>query len=142
MGASSERPWIFNQWVPQLVMAEAHEWWGLSGVAWLTSVAVVLSLGVSGGCCRRRAGLLVTAFVMALTFIGMSASLSPRPQLVTFALTVVVTGAWLDTIKDGRPRWWLVPLSWLWACSHGLWFIGPVIGASSSWGWHWLASST
>ena len=130
LGASSELPWIFNQWLPQVVMAKAHEWWGLPGVAWLTSAAVTIILSAIWWVCRRRAGLLITAFVMAMSFIAMSASLSPRPQLVTFALTVVVTGAWLDTIEDGRPRWWLVPLSWVWACSHGLWFMGPVVGGT------------
>jgi hypothetical protein len=47
---------------------------------------------------------------------------------VTFALAAVTTSAWLLTREDRRPRWWLVPLSWLWACSHGMWFVGPVIG--------------
>lgn len=128
LSASSEMPWISNQWLPQLIMAKAYEWWGLPGVAWLTSVGVVLVLVAIWLVCRRRAGLLITALVMAMAFVGMSASLSPRPQLLTFTLTVVVTGAWLDTIEDGRARWWLIPLSWLWSCSHGLWFIGPAVG--------------
>jgi hypothetical protein len=58
----------------------------------------------------------------------MSATLSPRPQLVSFALVLVFVDAWLQTARDLRPRWWLVALTWVWACSHGMWFVGPVIG--------------
>ena len=58
----------------------------------------------------------------------MSGSLSLRPHLVSFALVAVTTGAWLATRRDGRARWWLVPMTWVWACSHGMWFVGVAIG--------------
>ena len=29
---------------------------------------------------------------------------------------------------DLRPRWWLVPLTWVWAAVHGMWPIGVLIG--------------
>jgi len=59
----------------------------------------------------------------------MSATLTPRPQLVSFILLLMVTSAWLRTTRDLRPRWWLIPVSWLWASSHGMWFSGVVVGA-------------
>ena len=52
----------------------------------------------------------------------------PRPQLVSIALAAVVTAAWLCSARDLRARWWLVPVTWVWACSHGLWFVGPLVG--------------
>jgi hypothetical protein len=30
---------------------------------------------------------------------------------------------------DRQPRWWLVGVFWLWACSHGLWIFGIGVGA-------------
>ena len=30
--------------------------------------------------------------------------------------------------RRGRTPWWLVGLSWVWACCHGLWFLGPLVG--------------
>lgn len=127
-GAAAEKQWILNQWLPQLLMHWADQTFGPAGVSWLLSLATAVLLLVLWVACRRRASALVTAMVMAAAVLTMSASLSPRPQLVTFILTVVVTDAWLRTALDHRPRWWLVPLSWVWACSHGMWFLGAAVG--------------
>ncbi|GAA1992119.1 hypothetical protein GCM10009817_37840 [Terrabacter lapilli] len=127
-GAATERVWILNQWLPELVMHWVHAAYGLSGVAFLLCLGSLLVGFSVYASCRRRAAALPTAFLLALVFIALSGSLSPRPQLVTFALTAVTTSAWLLTRQDGRARWWLVPVTWLWACSHGMWFVGPVVG--------------
>jgi hypothetical protein len=128
-GASTDKQWILNQWLPEVLMHWADAAYGLPGVAWLLclgSLLVGLSVLIA---CRRRSAPLVSALVLALAFVALSGSLSPRPQLVTFALATVTTSAWLLTRSDGRRRWWLVPMTWLWACSHGMWFVGPVIGS-------------
>ncbi len=128
-GAGAQRPWILNQWLPEILFHWADAWFGLPGVAWLLCLAVALVGGAVWVACRRRASPLVTALVLALTFVALSGSLSPRPQLVTFALAALAVDAWLRTSSDRRLRWWLVPVTWLWACSHGMWFIGPALGA-------------
>ena len=128
LGAATEKVWILNQWLPEVLMHWAHTAYGLPGVAWLLCLTSLL-VGVSVyAACRRRSSALVTALVLAVAFVALSGSLSPRPQLVTFALAAITTSTWLLTREDGRARWWLVPLTWLWACSHGMWFVGPVIG--------------
>lgn len=127
-GAATERMWILNQWLPEVLMHWAHAAYGLPGIAFLLcagSLLVGLSVYAS---CRCRADSLPTALVLVLVFVALSGSLSPRPQLATFALTALTVGAWLRTREDGRARWWLVPVTWLWACSHGMWFMGPVLG--------------
>jgi hypothetical protein len=43
---------------------------------------------------------------------------------------MVTVIAWWRTASDLRSRWWLVPLTWVWACMHGFWLFGPVIGAA------------
>ena len=127
-GAATEKVWILNQWLPEVLMNWAHTAYGLPGVAWLLCLGSLLVGLAVYAACRRRASALVSALVLAVTFVALSGSLSPRPQLVTFALAAVTTSTWLLTREDGRARWWLVPLTWLWACSHGMWFIGPVLG--------------
>ena len=47
-----------------------------------------------------------------------------RPQVISYLLVAVTVGAWLRTRDDGRLRWWLVPLAWVWAMLHGMWPIG------------------
>ncbi len=126
---SSENLWVLHEWLPQLALSGAHQVFGLAGVAWLHSLAVAVLAVTLWLACRRRASLLLSAVIMALAALAMGASLSPRPHLVTFVLTVVTVDTWLTMARDGRPRWWLVPLTWVWACSHGMWFIGPLIGA-------------
>lgn len=124
----STRTWTLHEWLPELALSVVHQFFGLVGVAWL------LPLGVAGVtvavlfACRERASLLVSAFILILAIVAMSGSLSLRPQLVTFALTAVTITAWNRSSNDGRPRWWLIPMTWLWACSHGMWFIGILIG--------------
>ncbi len=126
----STQPWRLHEWLPELVMSLFQQWLALPGVAWL------LPLGVAGiglalwRATRRRGSLLVSAAVTAVSLAAMSQSLSLRPHLVTFALTVVTTGAWLRTWQDRRARWWLIPLTWVWACSHGMWFMGVLVGAA------------
>ena len=127
-GAATEKVWILNQWLPEVLMYWAHAAYGLPGVVWLLCFGSLLVGLAVYAACRRRASALVSALVLAVTFVALSGSLSPRPQLVTFALAAITTSAWLTTREDGRARWWLVPMTWLWACSHGMWFIGPVIG--------------
>ena len=127
-GAATEKVWILNQWLPEVLMHWAHAAYGLPGVAWLLCLGSFL-VGLSVyAACRRRSSALVTALVLAVSFIALSGSLSPRPQLVTFALAAVTTSTWLLTREDRRVRWWLVPLTWVWACSHGMWFVGPALG--------------
>jgi len=48
--------------------------------------------------------------------------------VLSLLLVAVTTAAWLGTARDGRLRWWLVPLSWVWATAHGLWSAGALIG--------------
>jgi hypothetical protein len=77
----------------------------------------------------RQAADTVPAIMAALAgLIGTGGSLSERPQLVSFVLLAVTVGAWWKTAHDLKPRWWLAPMTFLWACSHGLWGVGVIVG--------------
>ena len=74
-------------------------------------------------------GVLPSSATTVLTLLASSAGLNPRPQLVGFLLFAITVLAWREMVRDQRPRWWLVPLFWLWACSHGLWTFGLAVSA-------------
>ena len=120
--------WVTTQWLPEVVASRFEHLFGLRGVVWLTSAGFVLIAAVLYLACRSEADVLAAAVATLVAFLGMSATLTPRPQLASFILLLIVTSTWLQTAKDLRPRWWLIPVSWLWACSHGMWFSGIVVG--------------
>ncbi|MGA8979847.1 MAG: hypothetical protein WB473_12125, partial [Pedococcus sp.] len=124
-------PWVLNQWLPELGMAFANHLGGLAAVTWVAHaarVAVALMIFVA---CRSVAGPLAAAVVAGAAVLGTADSLSPRPQLVGFVLLGLVVVAWLRTTADGRVRWWLVGVMWLWACSHGTWVAGVSVGGAT-----------
>jgi len=121
-------PWVTTQWLPEVVASRVEHFFGLPGVVWLFCAGLVGITAVLYLVCRREADALAAAVVTIVAFLAMSATLTPRPQLVSFILLLIVTSTWLRSARDLRPRWWLIPVSWLWACSHGMWFSGIAVG--------------
>jgi hypothetical protein len=120
--------WVPTQWSTEVVASQVEAWFGLPGVAWLFGalyLALVLTTYVS---CRRLGGRLGSAAATALVVLGCAPVLSARPQIVSLVLLTVTVAAWLRTADDGRPRWWLVPTTWVWATAHGLWSAGVLLG--------------
>ncbi|MBE3074835.1 MAG: hypothetical protein IMZ75_07800 [Actinobacteria bacterium] len=118
-----------TQWLPEVVASRVEHLFGLPGVVWLFCAGLVLITAVLYLVCRGEADTLAATITTLVAFLGMGATLTPRPQLVSFILLLIVTSAWLRTARDLRPRWWLIPVSWLWASSHGMWFSGIAVGA-------------
>jgi len=122
------RPFVATQWLPEVVAFQGYKWFGLPAVAWLRCVAVLLLFSALLWSTRHVADT-VPALVAALAaLIGTGGSLGERPQLVSFIMLAVWVGTSWRTAEDLRPRWWLIPLTWVWACSHGLWLIGIGVG--------------
>lgn len=120
--------WVPTQWLPEVVMAWIEDHTGLAGVAWLSGLqqcVLVVALYVAG---RRWADPIAVVPVVAVALIVIAPGLSMRPQVLSFVLLSVVSTAWLRTQTDGRVRWWLVPVTWLWAMVHGMWPIGILVG--------------
>jgi hypothetical protein len=120
--------WTARDWIPQLAAAKVEQLFGLPGVAWLVglgyiAVAVALWFAV-----RRFADPLPAAVSVTIGVAGAAMSLSARPQILSFALVALFVAWWLETVDDLKPRWFLVPVTVLWSCSHGMWFVGVVIG--------------
>lgn len=121
--------WVTTQWLPEVVGSRVEHFFGLPGVVWLLCAGLVLLTAVLYLVCRREADAVAATIATFVAFLGMSATLTPRPQMVSFVLLLIVTSAWLATARDLKPRWWLIPVSWIWACSHGMWFSGIAVGA-------------
>ena len=122
--------WVLHEWVPELALSLANRVDGLTGVAWAWYVGTVLVALAFYASCRSQGRIVLSAIATVLALLGAAASLTPRPQLVSIALAAVVTAAWLSSARDGRARWWLVPMTWVWACSHGMWFVSPLVGGA------------
>jgi hypothetical protein len=124
----SSRPFVLTEWLPEVVAQQGYTLFGLPAVAWLRCAAM---LGLISGLvwAARQAADAVPAIMAAVAgLIGTGGSLSERPQLVSFVLLAVTVGTWWKTAGDLRPRWWLAPMTFLWACSHGMWGVGILIG--------------
>ena len=126
--AVSDQPWVPTQWLTEVVLAAAEDLGGLPAVAWLFTVAMLALVLLIHRLSRRVADAVPAAFATAITIVAMAASLSPRPHVVTYICLALTLLASHGTIEDLRPRWWLIPLTWLWAMSHGMWFLGPIVG--------------
>ena len=122
--------WVTTQWLPEVIASRFEHLFGLAGVVWLFCAGLVAIIAVLYLVCRHEADVFAAVMATFIAFLGMSATLTPRPQLVSFILLLIVTSAWLRTAKDLRLRWWLIPVSWLWASSHGMWFSGIAVGGA------------
>ena len=122
--------WRPRDWLSQIVMAGFDDWFGLPGVAWLMGAAIVALGLVQYWNCRRWANPVGSMTGAALGLLAGYNAYSTRPQMVSFVLVAVTLGAVHLMAGDLRPRWWLVPLTGLWACLHGLWFMSLVLQAA------------
>ena len=120
--------WLPTQWLSEVVMARTEEWFGLAGVAWLFGVQLVALMTTLYLVARRWLDPLLAVALTTAALVAASKFLAMRPQVLSFLLVAVTTAAWMRTREDGRLRWWLIPLTWVWAMVHGMWPIGIGLG--------------
>jgi hypothetical protein len=122
------RAYVPTEWLPAIVGQETYQGFGLPGIAWLRCAGILGLLSALMWSARRSADTATSAVVCLVALVGAYDGLTERPQLVGLVLLAVAVGAWWRTAMDVKPRWWLVPMTWLWACSHGLWIVGIALG--------------
>ncbi len=128
-GWFSTNTWVQIDWLSDLAMAGLYALAGLAGVSWMYTTLGILLMGSLYALTRQVADPLVAGIVALTAWAGTSASQAFRPQTVSFVLLAISLLAWRRVQNgSGSVPWWLVPLSWVWACSHGLWFLGPLVG--------------
>jgi hypothetical protein len=120
--------YVPTEWLPAIMGQELYQAFGLPGIAWMRC-AGILGLLLALVWSARSAADTATATLVALAaLVGAYDGLTERPQLVGFIFLAIAVGAWWRTALDLLPRWWLVPMTWLWACFHGLWSVGIAVG--------------
>ena len=94
--------WVPTQWLPQIVMAQVEDWFGLAGVAWLSGL-IYISLAVTlWSIARRHASPLVAAPVTVVAILAAADGMSMRPQVLSYLLIAVTTEAWLLRARTTR----------------------------------------
>jgi len=121
------RDWHSRDWVAQIVAAKVDDWFGLAGVAALVGLVMIAMVVALVWAARANGSFVAASLATALGVLASGATLTPRPQVASFVLMAITVGASLRSARDHRARWWLVPLSALWACVHGFWFVGIVV---------------
>ena len=121
-------PWVPTEPLPEVVSAYVERWNGLPGLAVLFGVSLFLFVVTVQLTNRREGGLLPATIATVLAVPAATLSLTPRPQVISFVLLPIVLAAWLQTERDLKARWWLVPLVWFWSLCHGFWIFGPAFG--------------
>ena len=117
-----------NQWLAEIAGAWVYSWAGLPGIAVMRFVGILAFFAALLWLVRAIADPLPATVAAMAAWIAAYGSLAERPQLISFILLAVVARAWWSTLGDGRARWWLIPLTWAWACMHGLWIFGIALG--------------
>ncbi len=103
----SDQPWVPTQWLSEVLLALAEDGGGLPAVALLFTAALLVLVLLVHRLARRFADPVPAAFATGLTVLAMSASLSPRPHVVTYLLLCCTLVAWLGTADDlGRGGGW------------------------------------
>ena len=124
----ASKAYVPTEWLPAILGQEIYQAFGLPGIAWMRCAGILGLLSALVWSARRSANTVTAILVSIAALVGAYHALTERPQLAGFVFLAVAVGAWWRTALDLKPRWWLVPMTWLWACSHGLWSVGIAVG--------------
>ena len=122
------KPFVLTEWLPAIVGYLTYHQFGAPGIAWLRCAGILALLTAMVWNTRQVAGGTIAVVVALAALLGAYDGLTERPQMLSLIFLAVTLGAWWRTTSDLRARWWLVPLTWLWAMSHGLWPVGVGLG--------------
>lgn len=120
---SADRAYSPTQWLPSVVGYELVRVLGVPAVAWMRAAAVLALLAVLLTTLRHRvapAAAVTGAVVGTLLLVP---AMTERPQTLGLVLLALTVHGWTRSADDGRRRWWLVPLAWVFAATHGLWAV-------------------
>lgn len=123
----ASRDFVLTEWTGEVIASIGYDLVGPAAVVFLRAVAIIILAALLLAAARREADLVPAVIA---TFFGLSTALAigERPLAAGVVFTMVSVILWRRAATHLRPSWWLVPLSWVWACTHGSWSIGPVIG--------------
>ncbi|MDP9183990.1 MAG: hypothetical protein M3P04_14605, partial [Actinomycetota bacterium] len=122
------REWVAHAWLSEVLLSLFHKAFGLRGLSLYRGLGVAVLLTCLATQAFRRTSpsraLLVTTLAVFATVGGWG----ERPQLLSFLLLVPTAELVRRHVAHpGRKLWWMVPLTYLWANLHGLWFLAPAL---------------
>ncbi len=124
----ADRAYVPTQWLAEVVGSLAVDTAGLLGLRVLRLVALLLLMAAVYATARRAMTPARATGVVVLVAATTAAAWAERPQVAGLALAAVTVLLWDRTLADGRPRWVLVPIAWVWAMLHGTWALGLGFG--------------
>ena len=124
----ASKEYVPTEWLPAIIGQEIYQGFGLPGIAWMRCAGILGLLLALVWSARCSADTATASFVALAALVGAYDGLTERPQMVGFLFLAICVGAWWRTAVDLLPRWWLVPMTWLWASFHGLWSVGIGVG--------------
>ncbi|PKW27172.1 glycosyltransferase family 39 protein [Phycicoccus duodecadis] len=127
--ALADRAYLPTQWLSEVVGSWAVDGAGLVGLRVLRLLALLVMMAALYATARRTMTPARSAGVVLVVAVTTAAAWAERPQVAGLALAAVTVLLWERTLADGRPRWLLVPLTWVWAMVHGTWAVGLAFGA-------------
>jgi hypothetical protein len=123
--------WIAHEWLSQVLLYGIYDGLGLRGLSAYRAVGTLLLVGLLAVQAFRRTTPYRALGITALAVFGTSAGWGERPQLLSFIL-LIPAGVLARRVVESRLPWQLVPLTWVWANLHGLWFLGvALVGATA-----------
>lgn len=129
MTVLADRAYVPTQWLSEIVGVLVHDVAGVVGWRILRIVALLVTLAAVYATARRWVGPARATGILAVVGLATSAAWAERPQMAGLALAALSVLLWSGTVLDGRPRWSLVPVTWLWAMLHGTWAVGLAFAA-------------
>ena len=122
------RPYVPTEWLPSILAAKLYALAGLPAIAWMRCASILLLLTATLWCTRHLTSAVPSLLAAFVSVLAAGEGMTERPQAISLVLLAITVGAWWRTSEDLRPRWWLIPLTWIWASSHGLWVVGLGFG--------------
>lgn len=121
---ASSNDWVPTQWLPQVALSWTDDVAGTTGLVVAFAASVVAFATATYLLLRRWTSVGPAALLTTIVLYGCLPDLSLRPQVLSYLFLVAVVASWNHAARTGRAPWWLVPLGWLWATSHGMWVLG------------------
>jgi hypothetical protein len=124
----SGHAWVAHSWLAEIVIACFYKAFGFSGLSAFRALGVVALLTCLAVQVFRRTNPTRALIVFTLALLATRGGWGERPQLFSFLLLVPTAELLRRAVaRDGQHVFWLVPLTFLWANLHGLWFLCPAL---------------
>ncbi|WP_299442794.1 hypothetical protein [uncultured Phycicoccus sp.] len=124
----ADRAYLPTQWLAEILGSLIVDAAGLAGLRVLRLLALLVLFAATYATARRAMTPARATGVVVLVAATTAAAWAERPQVAGLALAAVTVLLWDRTLADGRPRWVLVPIAWVWAMLHGTWALGLAFG--------------